>query len=201
MGDTPGIGILEINDTIAEIEKFLKIKLPAQTRQSIKTETVFKKADQVQIMEAIDFTPPFLQIEKMIILGNGSEREKTKSIGTGVITQQDTDGHYNKTIYLALCGKLMGMAASVHLGLLYPHTAPQVVEVGRIIPTEKDIWRPSDKGSIFVVEAQVMRQKLHLVVMEVKISFGEMIMGTVNDLKLILTEKDSIFSAKDLPNE
>ncbi len=53
-------------------------------------------------MEIIDFTPPFLKIEKIAIFGFDRKNIfQNKSIATGILTIEDVKGHYNDAIFLA----------------------------------------------------------------------------------------------------
>lgn len=112
---------------------------------------IYKKLDQEEIMKQIDFTPPFLRIDKMIIFDvNKNSILDSTSLAMGKITLQDTVGHYNDTIFLAMCGLLMSSSAPIHLAVLFPSTAPEVVEANGVKAEEKGIWKPADEGTIFL---------------------------------------------------
>lgn len=187
--------------TLQDAEDFFGYPLPQVIKENCRGYSVFEMFDQKQIMQVIDFEPPFLMIDKMAILG--SDRQdilNIKSVGMGILTTDDTKGHYNDTIFLAKCGQLMGESASVYLAMLFAPIAPQVVEVDSIRPSDdKTLWKPSAKGSQFFIETQIIKKKLHVVIVNVKITFGEIFMGEVEKLKLVLTPKESIWGAKELP--
>lgn len=192
-------------ETLNETQIFLGTKLPNHIRNMLGEEKILKKIMQKEIMKTIDFTPPFLRIEKIIVFGDENNIIGSHSIGMGMLTQKDTAGHYNKTIYLAMCGWLMASAASVHISILYPETAPQVVKADGVMPLQlptdkKGLWQPSSDGTVFFVETKVKNKKLQLVIAETKISFANVLYGTIRDLKLMLTPKQSILTAKTLPS-
>lgn len=191
------------HSTIDEIQGFLNVKLPGHISEEIKTRSIFRQVDQKQIMEAIDFRPPFLRIEKMVILGTDDNSVlKSKAISIGTMTQEDTEGHYNNTVFLAYCGRLMGQAASAHIGLLFPNTAPQVVKVDRIRPIKSQdtsIWKPNREGSIFLIESVIIKSKLQVSVVDSRFSFGDLVFGIANNATIVATPKESIYKAKELP--
>ncbi len=184
------------------IDNFLGTVTPSYIKDNSKEIYLFEKFDHEQIMKTIDFTPPFLKIEKMVVLGfDRKDILNIKGLGTGILTTNDTKGHYNDTIFLAQCGQLMGSAASIYLAILFPSTAPQVIEVDSIRPSkDKTLWKPSLEGSRFFIETHILKKKMQVVIVNVRITFGEIFMGEVEKLKLILTPKDSIWGAKELPN-
>ncbi len=190
--------IAEINRK--QIEDYFGAPIPAYIKEKFRENYIFEKFDQKQIMKVIEFKPPFLKIEKMVVLGfDKQDFLTTRGVGTGILTLNDTKGHYNDTIFLAQCGWLMGSAASIYLAILYPSTAPQVVEVDCIRPSKNRIlWKPSPDGSRFFVETRVLKKKLQVVIVNVRITFGDILMGEVERLKLVLTPKDSIWGAKEL---
>ena len=124
----------------------------------------------------------------------------------GFVSTKDTAGHYNETLFLAMCGYLMASSASVHLAMLFPSTAPQVIEANGVKPLtfsdakENQLWKPSKQGTPFFVESRILKKKMQLVVMETKVSFGTIMFGTINELKLVLTPKESIRSTKEIPS-
>ena len=183
-----------------QVGDYLGAVIPDDTKEKIKENYIFEKFDQKQIMKVIDFKPPFLKIEKMVVLApDGQDLICRWSVGTGILTVDDTKGHYNDTIFLAQCGWLMGSAASIFLAILFPSTSPQVVEVDRIRPsTDRTLWKPSPNGSRFFIETRILKKRLQVVIVNVKITFGDIFMGEVERLKLVLTPKDSIWEAKEL---
>lgn len=184
------------------IENFLGTAIPSYIKDNSKQTYLFEKFNPEQIRKVIDFTPPFLKIEKMVVLGFDRQNIlNLKGLGTGMLTTNDTKGHYNDTIFLAQCGQLMGSAASIYLAILFPSTAPQVIEVDSIRPSkDKTLWKPSLKGSRFFIETHILKKKMQVIIVNVRITFGEIFMGEVEKLKLILTPKDSIWGAKELPS-
>jgi len=192
--------IKEVNKQ--QIENFFGTPVPNYVKENVSEIYLFEKFDRGQITKTIDFTPPFLKIEKMVVVG--SDRKNIlnlKGLGTGMLTTNDTKGHYNDTIFLAQCGQLMGSAASIYLAILFPSTAPQVIEVDSIRPSkDKTLWKPSREGSRFFIETHILKKKMQVIIVNVRITFGEIFMGEVEKLKLILTPKDSIWGAKELPN-
>ncbi|MEW6170353.1 MAG: hypothetical protein AB1472_02170, partial [Candidatus Omnitrophota bacterium] len=116
-----------------QIKDFFKITLPSDIEKDSTGNYLFERFDQKKIMEIIDFTPPFLKIQKIAVLGSNREDiYSIKGIATGILTFEDTNGHYNNAIHLAQCGQLMASAASIYLAILFPSTAPQVVKVDQI---------------------------------------------------------------------
>lgn len=191
---------------VNHIENFLGMPLPQHVKDGLKSTSILAELDQQQIMKIIDFAPPFLKIQKMVITTSRESRTilQTKSLGIGLLTQVDTAGHYNETIFLALCGQLMASAASIHLAALFPESAPQVIEangVKPIIVSQKDIrvLKPAKEGTPFFVESNLVRKKMQLVVTTSKISFCDVQYGIIEELKLILTPKSSMHSAVEIP--
>lgn len=189
--------------SINQIEEFVGLSLPQHIKNECKDKQVAKKFSQQQMMEIIDFAPPFLRTDKMILFdGKKNSYCHSSSLGSGMITLRDTAGHYNDTIYLAMCGWLMASTASVHLAILFPTTAPQVIKADGVKPLlgfENDgIWKPSVKGAPFWVESEIIRKKMQLVVVKTKITFGNILYGTIEELRLVLTKKNSIWSAKEV---
>lgn len=158
--------------------------------------------DKKQMMSVIDFTDPFLRIDEMAILNNNSKIENSISIGMGRVYLEDTEGHYNNTIYLAMCGWLMASSASVHVAELIPEYAPQVVEAGRVRPMpgveNNGLIRPAKDGTPFFVETKVLKKKMGLLVCETNISFSNVHYGTIGNLKIFLVPKESIWTAKEV---
>jgi len=188
-------------EVLSEIQNFLGLPLPVHIQEGLTGHSIIKKADQNMIMDTIDFTPPFLRTEKIMIFGNKDDFINSRSLGIGRLTLQDTEGHYNNSVFLAFCGRLMGQSASSHLALLYPNTSPQVVKVDHIEPiTSTDtIWKPNKNGSMFFVETDLLKKRLQVTKVNSRISFGGLVFGIADDATIVLSPKDSINSAKELP--
>lgn len=191
--------------SLHHIEKFFGFALPEHIKVTCKNNYVFERFDQKQIMGVIDFAPPFLKIQKMAVLSRDRRSIlQTKSLGFGIVTPQDTAGHYNETIFLAMCGRLMASAASVFLAILFPTTAPQVVEANGVRPLPlleeaKGLWKPAPSGTTFFVESTIIKKKLQVVIMRTTISFDDILYGVIEELTLALTPKGSIWSARPFP--
>ncbi len=191
--------------SLHQIENFFGLVLPNHIKETCRDNYVFEKFDQKQIMGVIDFAPPFLKIQKIVILSpDRRDILQTKSLGMGVVTPKDTAGHYNETIFLAMCGWLMASAASVFLAMLFPTTAPQVVEANGIKPLPlseeaKGLWKPAPSGTAFFVESTIIKKRLQLIIMKTTISFDNVLYGVIEELKLVLTPKGSIWSARPFP--
>ena len=158
--------------------------------------------DQKDIIKQIDFHPPFLRTEKIAIFKNNSGIVNYRSLGMGTIFPKDTNGHYNSTIYLAMCGWLMASTSSVHLAYNYPNTAPQVVEADKVKPLKslegENILKPRLIGTTFWVETVIRKTKMKFVLATARIGFGNILYGTIEDLKFIITPKESIWAAKEV---
>lgn len=191
--------------SLRQIENFFGFGLPDHIKENYKDNYVFEKFDQKQIMGVIDFAPPFLKIQKIAVLSTDRRSIlQTKSLSMGIITPQDTAGHYNETIFLAMCGWLMASAASVFIAILFPTTAPQVIEANGVRPLPlleeaKGLWKPAPPGTTFFVESTIIKKRLQLVVMKTTISFDNVFYGVIEELKLVLTSKGSIWSARPFP--
>ncbi len=185
-----------------QLEEFFGIAVPEDIKKNYKNSYTLEKFDQKQIMKVIDFSPPFLKIDKMVVLDFGKQNfPNTVSIGTGVLTINDTKGHYNDTIFLAQCGWLMASSSSVYLAILFRSTAPQVVEVGRIrLSNDGMLRQPTIHGSRFFIESRIVKKKLKMVVVNSRIFFEDIFVGEIDNLKLVLAPKDSIQEAKELPS-
>lgn len=189
---------------LLSVEKFFGFTFPECIKGICKNNYVFEKFNQEQIMKVIDFTPPFLKIEKMVVLGlDKNDILQKRSLATGVLTTNDTKGHYSNAIHLAQCGQLMASAASIYLAILFPSTAPQVVEVGQIRLSQDGIlWKPSTPtGNYFFIETHIIKKKLQLVVVDAKVFFSGLVICEIDRLKLVLSPKESIWKAKELPVE
>lgn len=186
-------------------EAFWGMDLPEHLKKDYEGKEGCRLIEQEEMLKTIDFHPPFLRVEKMMISDTAHHSvANSKSLGMGHITTKDTHGHYNDTIYLAMCGWLMASSASVHLAFLFPTTAPQVVEANKVRPILKGnakniVWKPSVKGTPFFVETTVLKKKMQLLVVMTKITFGNILYGTIEELKLVLTDKKSIWAAKEVP--
>lgn len=187
---------------IEEIEGFFGIPMPEHIKNHYRHKCISDRLDQHQIMKIIDFTPPFLKIDKIIIFDRKDSLVQTTSLGAGIVTTKDTSGHYNDTIFLAMCGMLMATSASIHLAVLFPPKAPQVIEASGVKPLlsiqNNGMWRPSNKGTSFLVETNILRKKLQLVIVKTNVTFGKILYGTIEELKLVLTQKESIHHAKEI---
>jgi len=173
-----------------EIERFFGVATPEHIKKSYENQQISKRLNQQEIMEMIDFTPPFLKIDKIIIFNaDKNQLDQTFSLGMGVITSKDTSGHYNETIFLAMCGWLMASAVSIHLAVLFPLTAPEVIEAKGVKPIEKGIWKPPGKGTIFWVETRVIEKRGQSVMMETRISFDKIPYGVADESEAILIQK------------
>lgn len=195
-----------VKSPLQDAETFFGFSLPDALKVNCKEHSVFERLDQEEIMKVIDFTPPFLKTQKIAVLSSdrGSILQ-TKSLGMGIVTPKDTSGHYNETIFLAMCGWLMASTASVFLAMLFPASAPQVVEANGIKPfslldEEKGFWKPAPSGTVFFVESVILKKKLQLVAMRTTISFDNILYGVIEELKLMLTPKESIWSARPFPS-
>lgn len=192
--------------SLRQIEIFFGLDLPDHIKESCKDNYVFERFDQKQIMGVIDFAPPFLKIQKIAVLSiDRRSILQTKSLGMGIVTPQDTAGHYNETIFLAMCGWLMASAASVFLAILFPTTAPQVIEANGVRPfplleEAKELWKPASSGTTFFVESTIIKKRLQLIIMKTTISFDNILYGVIEELRLVLTPKGSIWSARPLPS-
>lgn len=185
-----------------EIQKFIGIKLPLHLREGLEGRSICIKAGKEQIEGAIDFRPPFLKIEKIIVSQLNDSVVGSCSIGCGTVTMDDMEGHYNNTIFLAFCGRLMGQSASTHLALLFPNTAPQIVKVERIEPiltVDGTLWKPNKDGSVFFVETVALKKKLNVIKVNSRILFGDILFGIAYNATIVLTPKNSIYTAKELP--
>jgi hypothetical protein len=191
---------------VDHVETFLGVSLPKHITEGLKGTSVLAELDQQQIMKIIDFSPPFLKIQKMVITTSGDSQAilQSRSLGMGLLTQADTDGHYHETIFLAVCGQLMASAASIHLAALFPKSAPQVIEANGVKPLAvfpkgmKLLLNPAKDGTLFFVESSLVRKKMQLVVATSRISFCDIQYGVIEELKLILTPASSIRSAVEI---
>ncbi|MEW6170891.1 MAG: hypothetical protein AB1472_04980, partial [Candidatus Omnitrophota bacterium] len=173
-----------------EVEEFFGVTLPEHIKKNYENQQISKRLNQQEIMKIIDFTPPFLKINKIIIFNvDKNQINQTFGLGMGVITSKDTSGHYNETIFLALCGWLMASAVSIHLAVLFPSAAPEVIEAKGVRPIEKDIWKPPAKGTIFWVETHVIEKRGQSVMMKTRISFDKIPYGVADESKSILIHK------------
>lgn len=190
--------------SIQQAESFLGGSLPKQIRDKFANKTIIKMADQDEIIKTIDFEPPFLRTDKVVLFKDeGEDTIKKSGIGIGKVYLEDTRGHYNSTIYLALAGRLMPSTASIFLALLFPGTAPQAIE-GKSIRMAKNVLnkgllKPSKKGTTFFVEVELRKKKLQLALVNTKIFFGQVEFGLIEELVFVLTNKESIWSAIDTP--
>ena len=190
-------------DTVGHLEAFFGRRLPDHVRQSFQGQCIFAELNQQQIMETIELSPPFLKIHKVVIAGSDTTNVlRSRSLGVGVVTQADTEGHYNKLLSLALCGQLMASTAAIHLAALFPKSAPQAIEVNGIQPlgpSAKDLWKPSVQGTPFFAEASIIRKKMQLVSMTSTISFGAVQYGAIDTIKFALLRETSLSSALEIP--
>ncbi|MDP3042319.1 MAG: PilZ domain-containing protein [Candidatus Omnitrophota bacterium] len=173
-----------------EIERFFGVTSPEHIKKSYVNQQISKRLNQQEIMKIVDFTPPFLKIDKIMIFNaDKNQIDQTFSLGMGIVTSGDTSGHYNETIFLAMCGWLMASAVSIHLAVLFPSTAPEVIEAKGIKPIEKEMWKPPANGAIFWVETRVIKKTGQLVMLKTKISFDEIPYGVAEESKAILLQK------------
>ncbi len=193
------------NISLDGLETFFGSSFPKHLKASFEHYHFFAELDQQQIMRIIDFAPPFLKIHRMVIgAPNPSDPLHSKSLSMGVVTQADTEGHYNRTIFLALCGQLMASSASIHLAHLFPNSAPQVIKANGVKPVtfsdvDGQLWQPSKKGTRFFVESEITRKKMQLVLMKTSISFEGVHYGVIDELRLVLMPASSISFSKELP--
>ena len=193
-------GILgEINKR--QFEDFFPAPAPDFLKDDFQKNYLFERFNQKQIMKIIDFQPPFLRIDRVAVLG--SDRQdmlQIRGIAAGTLTLDDTAGHYNNTLFLAMYGLLVASAAQIYLAMLFPATAPQVIKLDWIKPSrDRILWKPDVKGSRFFIETQIVNKKLQMLVANTRMFSDQYFMGEIKGLKLILTAKDSIQQAKILP--
>jgi hypothetical protein len=186
--------------SLVELEIFFQKKIPNYCTFK---DWEFVCLEQSEIMDIIAFHPPFLKTYKIAVSLQENEGIKNyRSIGIGKITPADTNGHYNNTIFLAMCGWLMASTASIHLAYNFPEYAPQVVEANNVKPLkslENDgILKPRSDGTTFWVETIIRKKKLGFVLASTNIGFGKVSYGTIQELKFILAGKDSIWGAKEV---
>jgi len=188
--------------SIEESEDFFAGALPEEIKQSYISKRIYKKLNKQDIAKIIDFTAPFLKINRMVIFNADKDSMlQSSSLAVGTITPKDMAGHYNDTIFLAKCGWLMSSAASVHLAALFPGTAPDVIEAKGVKPIEKEVWKPADNGSTFWLEISIIKKKFSVVIVKAKIYFGNMPYGMVEELKLLLIPRQLIWQAPELVNK
>jgi len=186
----------------SEIEEFFERSLPERLKKDYVDKQIYRKLDRREITKTIDFTIPFLKIDKIVVFGPEKDPAlNSSSLAVGTITRKDISGHYNDTIFLAMCGMLMSSAASIYLGALFPEVAPEVIEAKRVRPIEKEVWRPADNGSTFWVEVSILKKKLKVVVVKARISFDPMPYGVVDELKLLLIPRQLIWKAPELTHK
>ena len=184
-------------DTLLQAEEFLGTRLPAFIRERNADRQDFHSLDEAAMMKLVAFEPPFLKTEKMVIFGD--ELIGSTSIGIGKVYPEDTKGHYNSTIYLALAGRLMPSTATIHLAYFFPETSPQAIE-GKSIRIDREatnggLLEPDREGTTFYVETRVHKKKVNLIECDTLIMFGEARFGLIEKLRFMLTKKDSIFNA------
>ena len=198
-------GILEetFQKTSAEeSEEFFGMALSEDVKKNYINKQIYRKLNRQEITKIIDFTPPFLKIDKMIIFDAGNDSVlQSSSLAVGTITLKDIEGHYNDTVFLAMCGLLMSSAASVYLAPLFPGTAPEVIEAKGVRPIEKEIWKPADNGSTFWLETSIIKKKLRVVIVRAKIYLDSIPYGMVDELKLLLIPRQLIWKAPELTHK
>jgi hypothetical protein len=190
------------DSNIQNVERFLGHKLPVELREKYKKHSSFVKLNKNDITKTVDFFDPFLRTEKLVIFGD--DIVGSASIGIGTVFIEDLVGHYNNTIYLAFAGRLMPSTATIHLAHFFPNTCPQAVE-GKSIRMDKEamnggLLQPKKEGTIFYVESIVTKKKLNLVLLETNIMFGQAKFGLIENLKFVLTDKNSIYNAITIPD-
>ena len=185
-----------------KIEKSLQCKLPKDLAVKYENKESFVHLSSKEIEKIVEFYPPFLRTENMVIFGN--EVVGSASIGVGTAFPEDMEGHYNKTIYLAFAGRLMPSTATIHLAYFFPKTAPQAIE-GKSIRMDKDAFNGGliqlkKGGTKFYVETIVIKKKINLILVETFITFGQARFGLIENLRFILTDKSSIYKAVVVPD-
>lgn len=185
-----------------EFEKFFGVRVPFELNEKYANVEIEAALEQKDIIKIIDFFPPFLRTDKLIIFGK--DIVGSRSIGIGKVKKDDMEGHYNNTVYLAFAGRLMPSTTSIHLAYFFPNSAPQAIE-GQSIRVEKNIYNngliiPSNEGSDFFVESIVLKKKLNLIYVETHIFFGNARFGLIEGLKFFLADKKSIYSAVTIPD-
>ncbi len=182
-------------------EDFLCCRVPDLLRNRYKDRKIFCKLNFEDIQKTVNFTPPFLRTQRLIIFGETFL--DSSSIGVGTVWPEDMEGHYNNTIYLAFAGRLMPSTATIHLAHFFPNSSPQAVE-GQSIRLDKEalnggLLQPGKKGSTFYVETKVTKKKLNLVFVETNIMFGQAKFGLIENLKFILTVRHSFNNSIVIP--
>lgn len=188
--------------SLEKIETSLGCKLPDNLIKKYGSATIKASLNRGQIESIVDFHEPFLRTDHMLIFGD--DIVGSSSIGVGRIYPEDMVGHFNTTVYLAFAGRLMPSTATIHLAYFFPETAPQAVE-GESIRMAKDAFnggliQPKKEGTIFYVETIVKKKKLNLVLVETNIMFGKASFGLIENLRFLLTEKNSIYKAVVAPD-
>jgi hypothetical protein len=193
---------MEESQNIKNIEKVLECKIPIELASKYRGQDKFKHLSGKNIQNLLQFSPPFLRTENMVIFGD--DALGSSSIGVGTVYPEDMEGHYNDTVYLAFAGRLMPSSATIHLAHYFPNTSPQAVE-GENIRMDKEalnggLLQPKKGGSKFYVETRVTKKKMALVLVETSIMFGKSRFGMIQNLRFVLTEKDSIYKAIIIPD-
>lgn len=189
---------------LQHLESFFGSPLPVQVRNDYREMRILTELDQQGITQVIDFLPPFLKVQKIVIASDGGESRCSRSLAMGRISETETAGHYNNSIFLALCGQLMASSTSIHLAALFPKTAPHVIEANGVKPIDLSsstvkMLKPAKQGSVFFVDSQIIRKKLRLVSATCTIYFGNLRYGVIENLKLILAPTSSLHSIAELP--
>lgn len=183
--------VLTKNRIASEIEKFFTIELPEQISSKLEEKIIDKKLVQKEIMDLTSFHPPFLKIDKIVVLKDKIDDLARYSLGTGLMTKEDAFGHYNSTVFLAMCTWLMTTSACVHLGLLFPDRSLQDVIFNGVMPLSlplerRGLWQPDEKGTVFFTETNVVSKENNIINVETKIIIEDMPYGVIKQLKIIL---------------
>ncbi len=189
--------------SLTHLESFFGAPIPAQLHHDYQQMRILAELEQKDIMQVLDFKPPFLKVERIVVTDRSGSPHSSRSLAMGHISEADTRGHYNSSIFLALCGQLMASAVSIHLATLFPNTAPQVIEASGVKPIDLSsattLLRPSKQGATFFVDSQIVRKKLKLIWTASNIYFGSLHYGIIEDLKFILAPDSILRSVTDLP--
>jgi hypothetical protein len=187
---------------INKVQNSLQCKLPSELVEKYKDYSSYVHLSRSQIEKLVEFHNPFLRTDNMVIFGD--EIVGSASIGVGTAYPEDMEGHFNKTVYLAFAGRLMPSTSTIHLAYFFPKTAPQAVQ-GESIRMAKDAFnngliQVKKEGTVFYVETVVKKKKMNLVLVETNISFGQAKFGLIENLRFVLTDKESIYQAIVAPD-
>ena len=157
-----------------------------------KDSEILKTSQQEELIKVIDFTPPFLKIDRYITFNvKADSKILSKGLGGGLMTIEDIEGHNDADMFLAFCGKLLGQGMCIHVGMIYPEDCAKEIKVVNLHPSAiRDfLWNVDERECPFFVETTMDYQGKDHIIMRGKICSEYLNLAYIDNFKIEIRDR------------